>query len=63
MEVQTTINQRMRGEVMNKHTTAIIQNASNATITTIGIDLAKNLFVVHGADASGKPLLSCLCVF
>ena len=42
---------------MNKHTTAVIQNASNATITAIGIDLAKNLFAVHGADASGKPVL------
>lgn len=42
---------------MNKNTTASKQNASNATITTIGIDLAKHLFAVHGADASGKPVL------
>jgi len=35
MEVRATINQRTRGEVMNQHTTAVIQNASNATITTI----------------------------
>ena len=26
-------------------------------ITTIGIDLAKNVFQVHGADARGKPVL------
>jgi transposase len=39
---------------MSKNTTAINQNA---TITTIGIDLAKNVFAVHGADASGKPVL------
>jgi len=26
-------------------------------ITTIGIDLAKNVFQVHGADERGKPVL------
>jgi len=26
-------------------------------IITIGIDLAKNVFAVHGADESGKPAL------
>jgi transposase len=28
------------------------------TVTTIGIDLAKNSFSVYGADAKGKPILS-----
>lgn len=27
------------------------------TITTIGLDIAKNIFQVHGADAAGAPLL------
>jgi len=26
-------------------------------IVTFGIDLAKNVFAVHGVDASGKPVL------
>jgi transposase len=42
---------------MIKHITKVNQNASSVTITTIGIDLAKNLFAVHGVDASGKPVL------
>lgn len=28
-----------------------------ATIVTIGIDLAKSVFAMHGVDASGKPVL------
>ena len=27
------------------------------TIVTVGIDLAKNVFAVHGVDESGKPAL------
>lgn len=27
------------------------------TVVTVGIDLAKNVFAVHGIDASGKPVL------
>jgi transposase len=27
------------------------------TIITVGIDLAKNIFAVHGVDATGKPAL------
>lgn len=26
-------------------------------IVTVGIDLAKNVFAVHGVDAIGKPVL------
>ena len=28
-----------------------------ATIVTVGIDLAKNVFAVHGFDETGKPAL------
>ena len=28
-----------------------------STIVTVGIDLAKNVFAVHGVDASGKTVL------
>lgn len=27
------------------------------SIATVGIDLAKNLFAVHGVDDNGKPVL------
>jgi transposase len=27
------------------------------TIVTIGIDLAKNVFAVHGVNATGQPVL------
>jgi len=27
------------------------------TIVTVGIDLAKNVFAVHGVDETGKPML------
>jgi len=26
-------------------------------VTTLGIDLAKNVFCLHGCDANGKPVL------
>ena len=28
-------------------------------ITTVGLDLAKNVFQVHGADATGRVVLAC----
>ena len=28
------------------------------TIVTVGIDLAKNVFAVHGVDETGKPVLA-----
>jgi hypothetical protein len=31
--------------------------ASTMNITTVGIDLAKNVFQVHGVDARGKAVL------
>src|SRR5918912_1880479 len=30
---------------------------SEMQVTTIGLDIAKNLFQVHGADAQGRPVL------
>lgn len=30
---------------------------SMSVIVTISIDLAKNVFAVHGVDATGKPML------
>ena len=30
---------------------------SMTAIVTVGIDLAKNVFAVHGVDAAGKPVL------
>ena len=27
------------------------------TIVTVGIDLAKSVFAIHGVDATGKPVL------
>ena len=33
------------------------EGASTMDITTIGFDLAKTVFQVHGADAKGRPVL------
>jgi transposase len=33
------------------------EEASDMKIATVGIDLAKNLFQVHGVDERGKPVL------
>ena len=43
-EVQSLINSLIKGKSM--------------TIVTVGIDLAKNVFAVHGVDATGKPVSS-----
>ncbi len=29
------------------------------TIVSVGLDLAKNVFAIHGVDESGKPTLVC----
>ncbi len=42
---------------MDKHSTNVAKNASLATVTVVGIDLAKNVFALHGINAAGKPLL------
>jgi transposase len=42
MERQIFSSTHLRGEIM--------------AIVTVGIDLAKNVFAVHGVDEAGKPL-------
>jgi transposase len=42
---------------MNKITTVVGTNASSEVVTTIGIDLAKYVFAIHGINAAGKPIL------
>ena len=42
-------------EVPVRHITS--QEAVMGVITTVGIDLAKNVFSVHGVDAHGKAVL------
>jgi transposase len=42
---------------MNEITTKVIQNASVEVITIIGIDLAKNVFAIHGINGAGKAIL------
>jgi hypothetical protein len=32
-----------------------VQNMKSMTIATVGIDLEKNVVVMHGFDATGKP--------
>lgn len=45
------------GEVMNKVSTLTAnENAENVPVT-IGIDLAKNVFAIHGVNRFGKPVL------
>jgi transposase len=34
-----------------------MRETSEMQVTTVGLDLAKNLFQVHGADAEGRPVL------
>lgn len=42
---------------MHKITTKVVQNASTAVVTILGIDLAKNVFALHGINAAGKAIL------
>jgi hypothetical protein len=41
-------------EVMNNHNR---RETSEMQVTTIGLDIAKNLFQVHGIDARGRVVL------
>jgi len=34
-----------------------LERGSSMTIVTLGIDLGKNVFALHGVDATGKPML------
>lgn len=42
---------------MQKHSIGIVKNASLDAVTVVGIDLAKNVFAIHGINALGKPVL------
>jgi len=46
----------LRGEVM-KINAKVVQNNGSSDVTHIGIDLAKNVFAIHGVNASGKTIL------
>jgi hypothetical protein len=35
----------------------LVRKGKSTAIVTVGIDLAKNVFAVHGVDATGKPIL------
>jgi len=50
-------NQVPRWEVQTLITTRINGRASLTHIVTFGIDPAKNIFALHGADAAGKSVL------
>ena len=51
---------RWRGESF--HQLTCLFEGEITTIVTVGIDLAKNVFAVHGVDATGKPVLLKLSV-
>jgi transposase len=57
MEIPVNIDHQTRGEVMSKITTVVSKNASMEAVAVVGIDLAKNVFAVHGVNAVGKPVL------
>lgn len=37
---------------MGKHSINVFKNTSAASVTMVGIDLAKNVFAVHGINAA-----------
>lgn len=42
---------------MEKHITTAFQDGAANAVCVVGIDLAKNIFAVHGVNAAGKPIL------
>lgn len=42
---------------MSKITTVVAKNVSLEAVAVVGIDLAKNVFAVHGVNAAGKAVL------
>lgn len=42
---------------MEKHITVAIRDGAASTVCVVGIDLAKNIFAVHGVNAAGKAVL------
>ena len=45
------------GSAKSHQLTRLCEKGNPRTIVTIGINLAKNVFVVHGVDATGKAVL------
>ena len=50
-------NKAPRWEVQSLINPLVLWKGKSMTIVTVGIDLAKNVFAVHGVDATGKPAL------
>jgi transposase len=46
-----------RWEVRNLINSLVCWKGKSMAIVSVGIDLAKNVFVVHGVDATGKAVL------
>jgi transposase len=46
-----------RWEAFSLINSLVFWKGKSMTIVTVGIDLAKNVFAVHGVDAAGKPVL------
>jgi transposase len=42
---------------MNKITTIVAPVANSVVVVTVGIDLAKDVFALHGTNAAGTPIL------
>jgi transposase len=56
MRISLNINSQSKEEVMNKLSTLpVVDNAADI-VTVSGIDLAKNLFAIHGTNAAGKTV-------
>ena len=51
MEIPVNIDHLPRGGTMSKIATVVAKNASLGAFTVVGIDLAKNVFAVHGVNA------------
>jgi hypothetical protein len=54
MRVRINIIGQSGGEVMNKLSTLAANGGAEHTVVVIGIDLAKNVFALHGVNAAGK---------
>jgi transposase len=48
-----------RWEVLYLINSLVFWKGKPVTIVTVGIDLAKSDFAVHGVDDTGKPVLVC----
>jgi transposase len=44
-----------RGEMRRFINSLVGWNGKSVTIVSVGIDLAKNVFAVHGVDEAGRP--------